>query len=75
MEKQYEYTIDEEQKIIYFPPVFGGPPSWLTYARSCYFRDHFGHRYQRITLDRESWKTYIKEKEVKTIKFGKKEDK
>ena len=75
MEKQYEYTIDEERKIIYFPPPSGGPPSWMAYARSCYFRDHFGYEYQRVTLTRYSWGLHIKENEVKTITLGTKEDK
>jgi len=75
LEKKYEYTIDEERKIIYYPPAFGGPPSWVSYARSCYFRDHFGYGYQRVILSRESWEIHIKENEVKTITLGTKEDK
>ena len=67
MNKNYEYTINEEKKIIFLPPPIGGPPSWMAYARDYYFKMHFGKRFKRVIYSRDSWENHIKLNEVKIL--------
>lgn len=63
--KLYKYTIDEQNKIIYLPPVTGGPPSWLTYARKVFFKRQYGLIYEQVILNRKSWEKHIQTNQVK----------
>ena len=65
--KVYEYTVNEDTRTIYLPPVTGGPPSWLTYARKVFFKAEFGLTYNQVILNWESWERHSKDNEVKTL--------
>ena len=67
MKQEYEYTIDHDKKIIYFPPPVGGPPSWMAYARQYYFRQTFGKEYQCHIFNRKSWEKHIETNEVRIL--------
>ena len=67
MKKVYEYTLDEQGKIIYLPPPSGAPGFLMVQARDYCFRKQFGERYGRVILSGESWKNHIRTNEIKIL--------